>query len=322
VTVASGLAAVALVACLVISAVVTAREARRSGLGLAHPAAVWLALHVVFFGIGGVALALSADVGGQALYTGLAALAVSLGLSGSATLARARRTGDPSGDPFDGPHPLGVAAIDVRTRVAAALAIGSVLLVVPTLLRTGLPFLVTDITGARVEITGLLVQPMRVALPALAVAAVLLAMATARLGGGGEGLPNRRRAVAIAVGVSVAIGLFDLMLASRYFLAELAGAIVLGWLLGGGRIRARVVLVLAIAGVAAFGGVGLLRAWGQAQGHELDFILTRTVNRVLLVQPRTLDAIMTAIPADHPFFAGLGWMRRLEIGRASCRERV
>ena len=39
--------------------------------------------------------------------------------------------------------------------------------------------------------------------------------------------------------------------------------------------------------------------------------MERTVSRVLLVQPRTLDALMDAIPAETPFFAGLTWLRRL-----------
>ena len=64
-------------------------------------------------------------------------------------------------------------------------------------------------------------------------------------------------------------------------------------------------------GAVLFGGVQILRAYDQAQGQELAFAVERTVNRVLLVQPRTLDAIMTAIPADEPFFGGLGWLRRL-----------
>jgi hypothetical protein len=63
--------------------------------------------------------------------------------------------------------------------------------------------------------------------------------------------------------------------------------------------------------------VGILRAYDQAAGRELDFAVERTVNRVLLIQPRTLDALQTAIPAEQPFFDGLTWLRRIAplIGR-------
>ena len=43
----------------------------------------------------------------------------------------------------------------------------------------------------------------------------------------------------------------------------------------------------------------------------------RTVNRVLLIQPRTLEALQATIPAEQPFFGGLTWVRRIgpAVGR-------
>ena len=307
---ASVAAAIVLVLSLAGAAVIIRREARASGLGLVHPGVAWLALHVVFFGIGGAALALTDGAGLQAVYTGLAAAAFAGGLGASAALAR-RRGADSAPDGSADAMLDGGARTDVRWLNAIVLAVLSILLVVPTLLRTGLPFLVADITGSRVELTGLLVQPLRVALPAIAASAVTLVAFAGRSTSGDPPSAGRARAVVLAVAMVGAIGVFDLLLASRYFIAELAAAVMIGWLLGGGRLRARAIAVVIVGGLAVFAGIGLFRAYGPAQGRELSFLLERTVNRVLMVQPQTLDAIMTAVPADHPFFLGLGWMRRL-----------
>ncbi|MHB8891670.1 MAG: hypothetical protein ACYC65_06450, partial [Candidatus Limnocylindrales bacterium] len=57
-------AVLALCGGLLLAAIVVTREARRSGLGLAHPAVAWLALHALFFGAGGMVLALADDAAG------------------------------------------------------------------------------------------------------------------------------------------------------------------------------------------------------------------------------------------------------------------
>jgi hypothetical protein len=181
----------------------------------------------------------------------------------------------------------------------AGLAVASVMLVVPTLATIGIPFFVGDITSARVELSGLLVQPLRVFLPA---AAVVAALAGRRLG---------RREVAAAVAVTAVVALFELLLASRYLLAELAAGILLGWLLDGGHIPRRVGLSVAAGALVVFAGIQLLRAYDQAEGRELAFLAERTVNRVVLIQPRTIDALMTVIPAEQPYFGGATWLRRL-----------
>lgn len=292
-------AAVVLLAGFAVAAIAVARTARRSGLGLAHPAVAWLALHAVFFGAGGLVLALVASAPGQAAYTGLAAGAFAVGLVASGALA-ARRAPSTAGarGADDRGRDLAPAAA-VRWAVVAVAALGAVVLVAPTLLRTGLPFLTPDITGARTELAGLVLQPLRVALPALAVAAVL----GARVRGGGA----RRWAVAVVASLVA----FELLLASRYLVAELVAAVVVGWLLAGGRLPWRVLALLGAVGLVAFASIQVLRAWDQAAGRELAFVAERTVNRILLIQPRTLDALMEAIPAEEPFFGGLTWFRRL-----------
>ena len=68
--------------------------------------------------------------------------------------------------------------------------------------------------------------------------------------------------------------------------------------------------VLALAMAFTFGAVQVVRAPERSSGRELAFALERTVSRVVLVQPRTLDALMDAVPAETPFFTGLTWLRR------------
>lgn len=304
-------AVVALVGGFGLAGAVIRRAALRSGLGLAHPAVAWLALHAVFFGAGGLVLALTTSAAGQAAYTGLAATAFALGLAASAALAARGARSEAGGREAAVADRTSAQLAPVRDIVAVIAALAAVLLVVPTLLRTGIPFLTPDITGSRTELAGLIVQPLRVALPALAVAAVLAARGPA---GGTREAPGRPVvpvAVPWAVAVVAALMTFELLLASRYLVAELGAAIVLGWLLAGGRLPWRVVALLVVVGLVGFTGIQVLRAWDEAAGRELAFVVERTINRVLLVQPRTLEALMEAIPAEEPFFGGLTWLRRL-----------
>jgi hypothetical protein len=70
-------------------------------------------------------------------------------------------------------------------------------------------------------------------------------------------------------------------------------------------------IALAAVALVMFGALQIVRTYDQARGQELEFAVRRTVNRVVLVQPRTLDALMTVIPTEQPHFAGGTWFRRL-----------
>jgi hypothetical protein len=286
-TVAAGL--LVLVGGFALAIAAASRSNARRQLGLAHPAIAWLVLTAVFFGVGSVVLA-AGGAAGPAAFTGAATAAFGLGLWFSDWVSRRRAT------------ELLPRATPDRIRLlvvvgAAAIAIASVL---PTLLRTGLPFLVRDITGARTELTGIPVQLIRVALPAAA--------AVAFIGGLRAAEPGTRRVAAFAV---VAVAGFELLLASRYLLAELAACIALVIILAGFRVPTRVIVAAIVVGALLFGAIQVLRAGTQAQGREGAFAVERSVSRIFLVQPRTLDALMTVIPAEHPYFIGLTWARRL-----------
>jgi hypothetical protein len=292
----------ALVALLVLGAVAVAvavswPAARRTGVGVWHPALAWVALHAVFFGLGSARLALDGRFG-PALYVAGAALAFSTAVALSDRLARRRSPPDPplrpamTGD-AGRTTPLPDAA-PLRPIAVGGLAALGVVLVLPTLARVGLPFLVEDITGARAELAGPELQLLRVAVPALALAIAL----------GARTRPRRWLLVA-------SLMVLELALASRYLAAELLAVLFVGIGLAGWKLQPRLVLAGALATILAFGGVQVLRAYDQAAGRELAFALERTVNRVVLVQPRTLEALQAAIPAEQPYFAGLTWLRRL-----------
>lgn len=295
-TAESVVAIIALAAAFGIGVAASTRIEIRRGLGLGSPVVAWLVVTALFFAAGAVVLA----IGGRpaaAAYTagGVAAF----GLGGLASDALSRRRA-PAPTLEAGAQPPATDPAPIRAWAVALLAALGIVAVAPTLLRTGLPFLVNDITGARAELAGLPVQLLRVTLPA----AAAVALAWALRGGS----PAGRWASVAAV---VAIAAFEVLLASRYLLAELAATLTLTWLLTGHRIGLRVAVGGAAIALVAFAGLQLLRAYDQAQGRELEFVVERTINRVVLIQPRTLDALMTVIPAEHDHFLGLTWVRRI-----------
>lgn len=292
----SGVAALLVPAAFAAAALLIRPAVRRTGLMLWHPAVVWLTLMAVFFGIGSAILSLDGRTG-PALYVSGAALVFGVVVAGSDRLARRRANGDP--DPIDA-----IDAAPLRPAVVVALALLGLALIAPTLLRVGLPFLAGDITGARSALAGLSLQVMRVAVPALALALVLRHGGTATH----AGAARRRRLGWLAVGVLVAM---EVILASRYLAAELVAVVVVGVGLAGWQLQPRRLAALAVVAVLAFGGIQILRAYDQAAGRELAFAFERTVNRVVLIQPRTLEALQAAIPAEQPYFGGLTWIRRL-----------
>ena len=298
------LAALLVVAAIGVAATLCRAAAQRSGLGIWHPAAAWLTLHMVFFGIGSAVLALDGRTG-PALYVAGAALVFAVAVALSDRVARWRaRLAQVGGEPAPA-RPL-IDPAPLRPLAVAGLAAMGVALVLPTLLRVGLPFLVTDITGARSELAGPALQVLRVAVPGLALGLALVTRG--RIGRIGSGL---------AVGALLAL---EVALASRYLAAELLAVLLVGIGLAGWRFRPRLVAAGALAAVLAFGGIQVLRAYDQAAGREFAFAVERTVNRVVLIQPRTLEALQAVVPAEQPYFDGLTWLRR--VGPALGRPEI
>ncbi len=279
---------------------------RRTGLGVWHPAVWWLALEAVFFGLGAAFLAVAEGRPGPALFVAAAVMAFALAVAASGGLAVRRAVAVRA--PVATEVGTGTAGADgIRWPVVLGLAVLGAIALGPTLLAVGIPALAGDVTGARVEIGGPELQVLRVAWPGGVLVAILVA---ARSGG--------RRERAVALGAFTVAAVFELALASRYLAAELTAAAVIGLGLARRPIPARALAAIAAVAATVFIAVGILRAYDQAAGREIGFAAERTVNRILLIEPRTLDALQTAIPAEEPFFGGLTWLRRLgpALGRA------
>jgi hypothetical protein len=238
---------------------------------------------------------------GPAVYVSGAVLAFAVAVRASDRLARRRAMTARPPDPAE--PDIRAETIPLRPWVVAGLAALGLALIAPTLIRVGLPFLAGDITGARAELAGLPVQVLRVTVPALALVLVLGTRGRASIAAA-----RRRRAAWVAVGLLVAL---DIILASRYLVAELLAVVFVGIGLAGWHLRPRRLAALALVAVLAFGGIQILRSYDQAAGRELAFAVERTINRVVLIQPRTLEALQVAIPAEQPYFGGLTWVRRL-----------
>jgi hypothetical protein len=308
------LVALALAAAFAVAALLIRPVVVRQGLGLVHPGPLWLVLAAVFLGIGSAALALTGEAIGPALYVAGSVLAFGLGLRASDEVAVRRDEKRTSPRPVDTADTAVVEAVGVppdgtRRFVPLALAVVAVGAIAPTLIRSGIPFLTIDVTGSRTELVGLPIQLIRVALPALAILLMFDVMRAA----------NGRRRLLDVGGILVIAG-FSIILASRYLVAELAAALFIAWILAGRRVPARIGLALVAAGIAAFGGIQVLRAYDQAQGNELGFAVERTVNRIVLVQPRTVAAFQRVVPSEEPYFLGLTWFRR--IGPLFGREDI
>jgi hypothetical protein len=127
---------------------------------------------------------------------------------------------------------------------------------------------------------------------------------------GALGVEGRRARLIALASFVIAIGV-EVALASRYLSVELVAVVVLGLAYAGRPVPVRPLIAIAVVGALLFVSVGILRAYDQAAGREVAFAAERTVNRIVLIQPRTLDAIQAAIPAEEPFFDGLTWLRRL-----------
>jgi hypothetical protein len=291
----SGLAAAFVISATIAAVLLVVPAARRSDLGPWHPAIAWIALEFVFFGLGSAILAMVDDGPGPAIYVGAAVLAFALAVAASDRLAVRRAPSNPQSIlPTDAPPGT------TRLAVVIVLAVVGVIALLPTLAAVGIPVLAGDITGARSEVGGLDLQILRVALPAAVVVAVITAIRA----------ETRRPRVIALVAFLLAVGA-ELALASRYLSVELVAAVVLALAISGRPIPLRPLAIVGLVGALLFVSVGVLRAYDQAAGREGAFVVERTVNRIALIQPRTLAALQAAIPAEQPHFDGLTWLRRL-----------
>lgn len=275
--------------------------ARRRRLGVLHPAVAWLGLEAVFFGVGSLALALGEDRPGPATYLGACVIAAAVGVRLAHRVGPFAASPLPPSDPPSDPPARPGPETGRRRWIPALLAALAVGLLVPTIVDTGLPLLSPDATVARAALAGLPIQFLRVAIPGLAAVLLLESLA-------GRPAFGHRAVTWLVIGALIA---FMLSLASRYLVIELAAVLVLAWLLTGRPIPIRTAAIAALIGLIGFVAVGVLRAPDDFASDTGAVAAQRTISRIFLVQPRTLDALQASIPAEEPYFLGLTWFRRV-----------
>jgi len=191
-------------------------------------------------------------------------------------------------------------------RVMPMLVLGAIgLVALATLIvQYGIPLIARDPLASRAGFSGLVFDAFRWLAPPAALVALGLALTR-----------RRPRDLWIAAIALVGVGGIEVLLASRALPFELAAeAILVAWW-AEHRPSRRGWLGLAAAGLVAFVGIQLVRGspaggfGGIADGAA--FATRRTVDRVLLIHPRTLEVIATTIPGEEPYFLGSTYIRRI-----------
>jgi hypothetical protein len=170
--------------------------------------------------------------------------------------------------------------------------------------RNGIPFLTADAQATRLAFTGLAFDAFRWLVPPAALAALALALAA----------PSRGRWITAIAALGAVVGVMTLT-ASRALPLELAleGGLVAWW--AGIRPSRRVWGAIGLAALVFFVGVQLLRVGGHGGFRDLpdvaQFVVTRTLDRIAMVQARTLELITVQIPDQHAYYMGATWVRWL-----------
>ncbi len=258
------------------------------------PGRLFVVFYLLLYGVGSVGLVLGGESEGAG--PGLAAYGlVAFGI-GAAVAARL------SGVPHGPAH--GISIGPVQPLAVLALAAVGILALASIAFQAGLPFLTGDAVASRSSFAGLTFDVFRWLVPGAALLALGVALAR----------DSRRDWVLAGIAVA-AVLLLELLLASRALPFELAiSALLLLWW-AGRRLRRRAWVSLGAAALLLFMGVQLARVSGQVSFEReysvTDFVVERTVNRVLLIGPRTLEVLVNTIPAEEPYFAGSTYARRI-----------
>jgi hypothetical protein len=170
----------------------------------------------------------------------------------------------------------------------------------------GLPLLDADPQGSRAGFSGLVFDTFRWLVPPAALLALAYAVANAA-----------RRPIWLATAGVAAVAGLEVLLASRALPFELViGAVLIVWW-AGRRPRPGAWLGLAALGVVVFVGVQLVRVGPEGgfsgAADAASFAVRRTIDRVALIHPRTLEVVATRIPAEEPYFGGSTYVRRVTV---------
>ncbi len=259
------------------------------------PARLTVLAYLLFHAAGSLLLlTTSASVGAGPLLAGGAIMAFGVGaFIARQLLGPDRRWPAPIKSGFD-------------TRGTAVLAAVGLVAVGVLIAEHGLPLLERDPQASRAGFAGPLFDAFRWLAPPAAV------LVFARSWTHGD---RRDRIVGLA-GLAAVAGL-EILLGSRALPFELAAAALLVAWWAGRRPGARVWVALGALGVVVFVGVLLVRA-GPDGGYRgpaeaAAFAARRTIDRVILIHPRTLELVASEIPTREPYFGGSTYVRRLSV---------
>ncbi len=262
----------------------------------ATPARLLVLSYLLFDGIGAVALAFTGESSGGAWLIGAGAAAMALGiLVGHRILGPAV------------PIPAGMIVGPARLPIAVALAGIGLLAYAGLALEHGIPLLSGDAQAVRAGWSGLPLDLFRWLVPPAALLTLGIALAT-----------GARRAWLATVGLIVAIVVLEVAAASRTLPFELGlGALLIAWWAGR---RFRLGTWIVLIGLAGLIFVGVLFARVAPEGgftgplDALAFAFNRSVGRVVLIQPRTVEAAIATFPDEMPYLGGASygrWVSRL-----------
>ncbi|OGN88393.1 MAG: hypothetical protein A2X23_05365 [Chloroflexi bacterium GWC2_73_18] len=268
----------------------------------ATPGRLFVLAYAILYAVGSVWIVATGESRGAGpLLTGGGLAAFALG----ALASRHLRGAAPA-------RPVGLAAGRFRTSRVLALAVIGLIALLPIVLQWGIPFFADSVVTSRRGYAGPLFDLFRWLLPPAALVAVAVALAR-----------RRRSDLLVAAGVAGATVVLELALASRALPAELGvTAFLLAWW-SGWRVRPRTVIALGVASVVAFAAVQVVRVATFRDFETVEetvvFGVKRTVDRVVLIQPRTLEVLATRIPGERPYALGgtyLRWLSPLLGGEA------
>ena len=268
------------------------------------PVRLTVLAYLAFYGIGSLILLVSGESGGPGpLLVGAGMLAFGIG-----AWVAARLFGEPPPMAREAPTPDQTAANTAGYRwwAVVGLAVVGLAALAFLVVQNGIPLIARDPQGSRAGFAGPIFDLFRWLVPPAALVAFAVALRS--------GQPRNRWIAAAAL---IGAGGLELALASRALPLELAiEALLVAWW-AGRRMSARVAATLAAVALVLFVGVQLVRV-GPEGGFSgpadvAGFVVKRTVDRVLIIHPRTLELVASEIPAHEPYFAGATYFRRIAV---------
>jgi hypothetical protein len=268
------------------------------------PVRLTVLAYLAFYGIGSLILLVTGESGGPGpLLVGAGMLAFGIG---TGVIARAFGETPPMARELP-PGGSASAAMDgYRWWMVVGFAVVGLVALAVLIAQNGIPLIARNPQASRAGFAGPIFDLFRWFVPP----AALVAFAVALRGG----QPRDRW---IAGAALLGVGGVELALASRALPLELAiEALLVAWW-AGRRMSARTAAGVGAAALVLFVGVQLVRV-GPEGGFSgaadvAGFAVKRTVDRVLLIHPRTLELVASEIPAHEPYFAGATYFRRIAI---------